>query len=85
MPHARDPIAWLDAAVKRHDRFTAPDGVDLRVQPGELLARLGPSRAGKTTAIELLSGLIRADAGTVDGLRARVVPPARCRCAVERT
>ncbi len=65
MPHLRDPIACLDAVVKRYGQLTALDRVDLHLRPGELLALLGPNGAGKTTAIGLLLGLIRADAGTV--------------------
>ncbi len=60
MPHLRDPIAHLDAAVKRYGQLTALDRVDLCLRPGELLALLGPNGAGKTTAIGLLLGLIRA-------------------------
>lgn len=65
MPAVRDPIACLDAAVKRYGALTALDGADLQLQRGELLALLGPNGAGKTTAIGLLLGLIRADAGRV--------------------
>src|SRR6185312_1541935 len=65
MPHLRDPIAHLDAAVKRYGQLTALDRVDLCLRPGELLALLGPNGAGKTTAIGLLLGLIRAEAGAV--------------------
>ena len=60
------PIARLEGVVKRYGQLTALDGVDLHLQPGELLALLGPNGAGKTTAIGLLLGLIRADAGTVE-------------------
>jgi ABC-2 type transport system ATP-binding protein len=43
------------------------DGVDLRVERGTVFALLGPNGAGKTTTVEILSTLIRPDAG-----RARV-------------
>jgi ABC-2 type transport system ATP-binding protein len=66
MLHSHDPIARLDAAVKRYGPLTALDGADLCLRRGELLALLGPNGAGKTTAIGLLLGLIRADAGTVE-------------------
>ncbi|GAA3807758.1 ABC transporter ATP-binding protein [Cellulomonas soli] len=43
----------------------AVDGLDLAVRPGEIVAFLGPNGAGKTTTIDMLLGLARPDAGTV--------------------
>jgi len=39
-------------------------GVDLRIEEGEVFALLGPNGAGKTTIVRILSTLIPADAGT---------------------
>jgi ABC-2 type transport system ATP-binding protein len=44
----------------------ALDGVTFDVAPGEVFGLLGPNGAGKTTAFRLLSGLLPADAGTVE-------------------
>ena len=40
-------------------------GIDLRVAGGEMLLVVGRSGSGKTTLLSLLSGLLRADEGTV--------------------
>ena len=39
------------------------DGIDLRVPEGTVFSLLGPNGAGKTTTVQILSTLIRADAG----------------------
>ena len=40
-------------------------GVDLDIEPGEMVALLGPSGMGKTTVLRLMAGLIQASAGMV--------------------
>ncbi|NYE00566.1 ABC-2 type transport system ATP-binding protein [Kineosphaera limosa] len=46
------------------ERVRAVDGVDLTIQPGEVVALLGPNGAGKTTTIDLLLGLIAPSSGS---------------------
>ncbi|HEY1435400.1 MAG TPA: ABC transporter ATP-binding protein [Thermoanaerobaculia bacterium] len=42
----------------------ALDGLDLRVEPGEVFGLLGPNGAGKTTTVKILLGLTRPSAGS---------------------
>jgi ABC-2 type transport system ATP-binding protein len=63
-------VATLRGVTKRFKNadgaeFTAVDGLDLRIQQGEVLAFLGPNGAGKTTTIDMLLGLTSPDDGTV--------------------
>ena len=55
----------VESLVKRFGSFTALDGLDLVVSPGEVHGFLGPNGAGKSTTIRVLLGLYRPDAGIV--------------------
>jgi ABC-2 type transport system ATP-binding protein len=57
--------------VKRYADVTAVNSLDLDVQRGECFGLLGPNGAGKTTSIEILEGLLAADAGEVEVLGRR--------------
>jgi ABC-2 type transport system ATP-binding protein len=61
----------FDRVRKTYGNTHALDGIDLRIEPGELVALLGPNGAGKTTAFELLLGLSRPSSGRVRVLGAR--------------
>jgi len=52
--------------VKRYGARAALDGLDLSVPAGVVYGFLGPNGAGKTTTMRLLTGLIRADAGSIE-------------------
>ena len=56
-------LASLRAVRKQYGKLLALDGIDLAIAPGQVLALLGANGAGKTTAIALLLGLVRPDAG----------------------
>jgi ABC-2 type transport system ATP-binding protein len=60
-----------EGVVKRYGSVTAVDGLDLKVLRGECFGLLGPNGAGKTTTIEILEGLLHADAGDVQVLGLR--------------
>jgi ABC-2 type transport system ATP-binding protein len=48
---------------KRYGDTVALGGVDLDVEPGELVGLLGPNGAGKSTLVKIACGLVRASAG----------------------
>jgi iron(III) transport system ATP-binding protein len=82
------PGVTLRGLYKRYGDVGAVEGLDLRVEPGELVALLGPSGCGKTTTLRLVAGFLKPDAGEIwVGERclsspAAVVPPERRRMAM---
>ena len=60
-------------------RLVALHGLTLDIAPGAIVALLGPRGAGKTTALRLLAGFVRAEAGEmrVDGRLLDRTPPGR--------
>jgi ABC-2 type transport system ATP-binding protein len=59
------PAVELTAVHKSYGTTEALRGIDVRVEPGEVVAVLGPNGAGKTTAISLMLGLRQATSGDV--------------------
>ncbi|MDX2176486.1 MAG: ABC transporter ATP-binding protein [Candidatus Sumerlaeia bacterium] len=45
-------------------RIAVLQGIDLRVEPGELFMLVGPSGCGKTTLLSVLAGILRPDGGS---------------------
>ena len=64
-----EPIVRLRKVVKVYQtsagNLTAVKGIDLDVMPGEFLAIVGKSGAGKTTLINILTGIDHATSGEV--------------------
>jgi len=65
---------------RAYGRTVAVDGVSFRVDEGEIFGLLGPNGSGKTTTVECVQGLRRADAGHVSVFGCDVaVDPTRAR------
>ena len=59
----------LSFPAGKHDRLVALDGVDLSVEPGQIVALIGPNGSGKSTLLRIVAGLLAPDRGsaTLDG------------------
>src|ERR1700755_1397976 len=73
------PILKVSKLVKRFGGFFALDGLSFHAAPGEVLGLVGPNGSGKTTAINVISGLYALDGGesTLDGASIGGVPSHR--------
>jgi len=66
---------------RERSSFTAVDGIDLHVQPGELVGYIGPNGAGKSTTIKMLTGILMPTSGA---LRVAGLEPQRSRIKLAR-
>ncbi len=64
-PDAQAPLLGIEALEKRFSGFRALDGVSFEVRPGEILGLVGPNGSGKTTCINVVTGLYPPDGGKV--------------------
>ena len=60
-----EPVLRVAGLVKKFGGFRALDGLSLDVNRGEILGLVGPNGSGKTTAINVVSGLYTPDGGDV--------------------
>ncbi|MFE7406294.1 ATP-binding cassette domain-containing protein [Isoptericola sp. NPDC057559] len=81
-----DPMIAVRGLGKSYGRTAVLRGVDLEVRRGEIFALLGPNGAGKTTTVNILTTLVRPDAGTATIAGADVVAqPAAVRRSIALT
>src|SRR5436190_13897070 len=71
----------LNGLKRRFGGVKALDGVSLKVEHGTIVGLIGPNGSGKSTLVNVVSGYIRPDAGTVaiDGQDVTGVGAARLR------
>ncbi len=75
----------VNGLVKGFGAKQVLNGLDLRVETGQVIAILGPSGSGKTTLLRVICGFERAQAGSVSideeivDDASRFVPPERRR------
>ncbi|MBQ0720244.1 MAG: urea ABC transporter ATP-binding protein UrtD [Gammaproteobacteria bacterium] len=55
----------MDSVTVSFDGFKALNALSLAVAPGELRAIIGPNGAGKTTMMDVITGKLRPDSGSV--------------------
>lgn len=65
---ATDAVIEVRQLRKSYGPFQALNGLDLRVERGQVHGFVGPNGAGKSTTIRILLGLLKADGGTASVL-----------------
>jgi len=65
MSREAPPLLSVDGLVKRFGGFRALDVLSFSLAAGEILGLVGPNGSGKTTCINVISGLYRPDSGTI--------------------
>ncbi len=58
-------LLQISGLRKRYGAREVLQGLDLVVEPGEIVGLLGPNGCGKSTTLNIVAGLLRADAGRV--------------------
>ncbi|MCC2033906.1 ABC transporter ATP-binding protein [Microbacterium allomyrinae] len=61
-----EPLLRVSGLRKQFGGLTVVDDVSLDIQPGEVVSIIGPNGSGKTTTLNIISGVLRPSAGTVE-------------------
>jgi branched-chain amino acid transport system ATP-binding protein len=60
------PVLAVQGLRRTFDGVVAVDDLSFEIAAGEVVSIIGPNGSGKTTTLNLVSGVLRADAGTVE-------------------
>lgn len=63
-----EPVIRARGLSKTYGDFTAVDGIDFEVQPGESFGLLGPNGAGKSTTMRMIGGTLDRSGGQLQVL-----------------
>jgi branched-chain amino acid transport system ATP-binding protein len=58
-------ILRVEGLQKRFGGIVVSDNIHLTIAAGEILGLIGPNGAGKTSLFNLISGVLRPDAGSI--------------------
>lgn len=59
------PLIQLKGVSRAFGGLKAVDGLDATIMPGEIVGLVGPNGSGKTTALNLITGNLKADSGRI--------------------
>jgi branched-chain amino acid transport system ATP-binding protein len=83
-----EPLLTVSGLTRRFGGLVAVNGLEFTLGPTEILGLIGPNGSGKTTALNLLSGALKPDAGRIE-LRGRAIaglaPERIARLGIART
>ena len=68
--HPSQSVVQVDSLQKRYGPTTAVNGISFAVQQGEIFGLIGPDGAGKTSAFNILAGVMAASGGRIKVLGA---------------
>jgi len=66
LPSRGETVLQVEGATKRFGGLVAVGELSFEVRAGEILGLIGPNGAGKSTMFNLVTGVLRADAGRID-------------------